>query len=304
MMPHTIPTASHWGAFSASVQDGRITTIRPFANDPDPSPIIYGTPDAVHGRTRIDRPYVRKAWLNGDRAGGSPRGQDPFVPVDWDTATRLVAGEIARVRDEHGPASIFGGSYGWSSAGRFHHAKTQLQRLLSAAGGFTTSLMSYSYAAAQALMPHVTGDMEAVVGATVDWRAIAANARIMLCFGGIPLRNGQIINGGGGQHDMGPWLRHTAAAGVRLVNISPMRSDMPVDVPAEWLPIRPGTDTALMLGLAYVLITGGHVAAAFLDRCTIGYDRLRAYVLGHPDGIPKTPVWAAAETGKIGRAHV
>ena len=137
MMPHTIPTASHWGAFSASVQDGRITTIRPFANDPDPSPIIYGTPDAVHGRTRIDRPYVRKAWLNGDRAGGSPRGQDPFVPVDWDTATRLVADEIARVRDEHGPASIFGGSYGWSSAGRFHHAKTQLQRLLSAAGGFT-----------------------------------------------------------------------------------------------------------------------------------------------------------------------
>ncbi len=296
-MPDTIPNASHWGAFSASVQDGRITGVRPFAQDPDPSPIIYGTPEAVHGQVRIDRPYVRKGWLNGDRAGGTPRGQEPFVPVDWDTATRLVADELARVRDSFGPASIYGGSYGWSSAGRFHHAKTQLQRLLSTAGGFTTSLMSYSYAAAQALMPHIVGDMECVVGTTVDWRAIAANAQIMLCFGGIPLRNGQIINGGGGQHDMGSWLRHAAASGVRLVNISPMRSDMPADVRAEWVPIRPGTDTALMLAMAHVLITEGQVATEFLDRCTIGYDRLRAYVLGEADGLPKTPAWAAAETG-------
>jgi biotin/methionine sulfoxide reductase len=292
-MPDTIPTASHWGAFSALVQDGRITGVRPFAQDSAPSPIIHGTAEAVHGKNRIDRPYVRRGWLNGDRAGGTPRGQDRFVAVDWDVATRLVAGEIGRVRDEHGPASIFGGSYGWASAGRFHHAKTQLQRMLSVTGGFTTSLMSYSYAAAQAIMPHVVGDMDCVVGATVDWRAIAANARVMLCFGGVPLRNGQIINGGGGQHDMGFWLRHAAASGVRLVNISPDRRDMPADVPAEWVPIRPGTDTALMLAMAHVLITEGLVDAQFLDRCTIGYDRLRAYILAEN----LTPTWASAITG-------
>lgn len=289
--------ASHWGAFTAAVQGGRITEIHPFAGDPDPSPIIYGTAEAVHGRTRIDRPHVRKGWLDGDRAGGTLRAQDPFVPVDWDTATRLVAGELSRVRDDFGPASIFGGSYGWSSAGRFHHAKTQLQRMLAVAGGFTTSLMSYSYAAGQAIMPHILGDMSSVVGPVTDWRAIARHARVMLCFGGIPLRNGQIINGGGGEHDMGPWLRHAAKAGVRLINISPVKADMPADVPAEWIPIRPTTDTALMLALAHVLITEDRVDHGFVERCTSGYDRLRAYVLGESDGTPKTPAWAAAETG-------
>ncbi len=147
---NAIPNVSHWGAFTAETQNGRITGIKPFADDPDPSPIIYGTAEAVHGRMRIDRPYVRKAWLAGDRAGGTMRGEDAFVPLDWDTATRLVAEEIARVRDTHGAASIFGGSYGWSSAGRFHHAKTQIQRFLAAAGGFTGSFGSYSYACAQA----------------------------------------------------------------------------------------------------------------------------------------------------------
>jgi len=292
-----IPNVSHWGAFTAEVRDGRIQTVRPFADDPDPSPIIHGTAEAVHGPMRIDRPYVRKGWLNGDRAGGTLRATGPFVPVDWDTATRLVAGEIARVRDTHGPASLYGGSYGWSSAGRFHHAKTQVQRFLAASGGFTSSIGSYSYSCAQALLPRIVGDTDCLVSPIVDWRAITRHARLMLCFGGIPLRNGQIINGGGGEHGMGPLLRNAAASGVRIVNISPIREDMPDDVPSEWVPIIPGTDTAMMLAMAHVLISEGLTNRDFLDRCTIGYDRLRAYVLGESDGVPKTPTWAAAETG-------
>lgn len=291
------PHVSHWGAFTAETADGRITTIRPFAEDPDPSPIIYGTPEAVHGRLRIDRPYVRKGWLAGDRAGGTMRGEEPFVPVDWDTATRLVAGEVARVRDTFGAPSIFGGSYGWSSAGRFHHAKTQVQRFLAAAGGFTGSFGSYSYACAQALLPRIVGDTDCLVAPIVDWRAIARHAKLMICFGGVPLRNGQIINGGGGLHDMGPWLRAARDNGVRLINISPVKSDMPDDVPAEWVPIIPGTDTALMLAIAHVLITENRIDHAFLDRCTIGFAPLRDYVLGTADGVAKTPDWAQGETG-------
>jgi biotin/methionine sulfoxide reductase len=250
----------------------------------------------VHAANRIDRPYARKGWLDGDRAGGTLRGDDKFVPLDWDTATRLVADELRRVRETHGAPSVFGGSYGWSSAGRFHHAKTQVQRMLSATGGFTTSLTSYSHGAAQVLLPHVMGDFACCVGPVTDWRSICAHAKLMLCFGGIALRNGQIQNGGGGTHEMGLWLRRAAAAGVRLVNVSPLRADMPDDVPAEWVPIRPGTDTALMLAMAHVLIAEGRLDQAFLDRCTTGFDRVRGYVLGEADAIAKTPDWAAAIT--------
>ena len=296
-MNETTPHAAHWGAFDTVVRDGRIVDVRPFARDPAPSPIIHGTADAVHAANRIDRPYVRKGWLNGDRAGGTLRGNEPFVPLDWDTAVTLVAQELARVREAHGAASVFGGSYGWASAGRFHHAKTQMQRMLAATGGFTDALTSYSNGAAQTLLPHVVGGTESVAGPLVDWRAIAQHAKLMLCFGGIAVRNGQMINGGGAVHDMGHWLRHAAQAGVRLVNISPQRCDIADDIACEWLPIRPGTDTALMLAMAFVLIAEGRVDRDFLDRCTVGFDQLAAYVRGETDGVAKTPDWAAAETG-------
>ena len=253
-MNQVTPHTSHWGAFDAVVQNGRIVDVRPFARDADPSPIIYGAADAVHAANRIDRPYVRKGWLNGDGSGGTPRGNDPFVPLDWDQATRLVADELTRVRDAHGPASVFGGCYGWSSAGRFHHAKTQVQRMLAATGGFTNSVTSYSHAAAQMLLPHVVGDFDCALGPIADWRGIARHAKLMICFGGIALRNGQVTNGGGGVHEMRHWLRQASQAGVRLVNVSPQRCDMPDEIACEWLPIRPGTDTALMLAMAYVLI--------------------------------------------------
>lgn len=296
-MTELYPHAAHWGAFTAEVADGRLLAARPFPGDPNPPALLASMPDAVHAPTRIDRPHVRRGWLHGDRRGGTPRGGEAFVPVDWDTAVRLVAGEVARVRDAHGPAAIFGGSYGWASAGRFHHARTQLHRLLSVAGGYTGQLTNYSYAAGMTLMPHIVGTNDVITGPVVEWRDIAAHAKLLLCFGGILLRNGQITAGGSGRHEMATWLDRAARAGVRIVNISPVRGDMPDFAGAEWLPIRPGTDTALMLGMAHVLFAEGLADAAFLARCTVGWERVRAYVLGETDGLAKTPEWASAETG-------
>ena len=296
-MTDEIHHAAHWGAFTGVVKDGRLVRVVPPAGDPAPSMILQGMADAVHSPVRIDRPHVRKGWLDGDRGGGTQRGAEAFVPVTWDAAIRLVAGEVARVRDSHGPASIFGGSYGWASAGRFHHAQSQLHRLLASAGGYTGQVTNYSYAAGMTLMPHIVGGMEIVDRPVVAWRDIVANARVLVCFGGITLRNGQVNAGGGARHDMGVWLRRAAAAGVRIVNISPIRADVPADVACEWWPIRPGTDTALMLALAQVLVAEALVNTAFLARCTVGYERLRDYVTGATDGIAKTPEWAAAETG-------
>jgi biotin/methionine sulfoxide reductase len=289
--------AAHWGAFTATVEHGRLTDVQPPPTDPAPPPILQGMADALHSPLRIDRPHVRRGWLRGDRQGGTPRGADPFVPISWDDATRLVAAELQRVRDQHGPASIFGGSYGWASAGRFHHAQSQLHRLLASAGGYTGQVTNYSYAAGMTLMPHIVGSMEIVDRPVIAWRDIIAHAKILICFGGITLRNGHVNAGGGARHEMGLWLRRAAQAGIRIVNISPIRADMPGDVPAEWWPIRPTTDTALMLALAHTLITEGRTDEAFLATHTTGYAQLRSYILGQTDNTPKTPAWAATETG-------
>lgn len=56
-----VPHHSHWGAFSAVVEDGKVIGAVPFDFDPDPSPLIESIPDAVHSPLRIGRPMVRAA---------------------------------------------------------------------------------------------------------------------------------------------------------------------------------------------------------------------------------------------------
>ncbi len=297
-MTEPLHHAAHWGAFTGVVENNRLKSIIPPPGDPAPPPILQGMPAALHSPLRIDRPHVRKGWLNGDRKGNTPRrGTEPFIPISWDTATSLVAAEIARIRDSHGARSIFGGSYGWASAGRFHHAPSQLHRLLASAGGYTGQVTNYSYAAGMTLMPHIVGGMDIVDRPVIAWPDIIAHAKILVCFGGITLRNGQVNAGGGARHEMGLWLRRAAAAGIRLINLSPIRADMPPDIQTEWWPIRPGTDTAMMLALAHVLIAENRIDQHFLARCTTGYSQLRDYITGKADGIAKTPEWAATETG-------
>lgn len=78
---------------------------------------------------------VRSGWLeHGPRSNGGGRGVEPFVPVSWDRAFELVATELQRVKDTHGNKAIYGGSYGWASAGQFHHALSQIHRFLNQIG--------------------------------------------------------------------------------------------------------------------------------------------------------------------------
>ncbi len=289
------PHSSHWGAFDAVVENGRVVAVRPFGRDPFPGSLIQATPDVVHAPSRIDRPYVRQGWLKGERRG-SARGGDAFVPLSWDQVVRLVAEETSRVRGEHGHASILGGSYGWSSAGRFHHARTQLHRFLGLGGGFTTQVTNYSYGAGMTLMPHVVGTNDIIQGPVTDWASITKHAKLMICIGGLPLKNGLVTAGGAGAHEYVPLMKQAAEAGVRFVNISPFKGDVADFLGAEWIPIRPGTDAALLLGMAHTILEAGEEDRDFLARYTVGWDRLRAYMLGEMDGQAKTAEWAAPIT--------
>ena len=287
------PHAAHWGYFDAVVENGRVVGTRPFSRDPFPGSLIDAIPDLVHAPSRIDRPHVREGWLRGERRGAA-RGRDRFVPVSWDRATRLVAEEVARTRAEHGDASILGGSYGWASAGRFHHARSQLHRFLGLGGGYTSQVTNYSYGAGMTLMPHVLGTNDPVTGPATDWRSITANARLMLCFGGLPLKNGLVTAGGAGAHEYAPLMQQAVRAGLRFVNISPNRGSAADFLGAEWVPMRPGGDCAMVLAMIQAIVAAGLEDQGFLARCTTGWDRLRAYIMGEAeDGVAKTPEWAA-----------
>ncbi len=271
----------------------------PFADDPDPSPIGRSIPEVVHHACRVGQPMVRKSWLErgpGRRRGG--RGTEPFTPVSWEEALDLVAGELRRVRESFGNSGIFGGSYGWASAGRFHHAQSQLHRFLNQLGGYVRSVNTYSFAAAEVIVPHVFGyDWGAVRNGTTSWPVIAKHAELVVSFGGIPLKNTQVSAGGLSKHATRGWLQRCKENGVEFVNISPVRDDAADFLLAEWLAPHPNTDTALMLGLAHALVHEGLHDQTFLDRYCIGFESFRVYLMGEQDGRPKDPEWAAALCG-------
>ena len=127
-------TSSHWGAFEVVTAGERIVAVKPFAEDPNPTSIPEILPAAVHHRSRVARPSLRRGWL--ERRDRSGRGSDDFVALPWDEALDIAAAELDRVRKTHGNGAIFGGSYGWASAGRFHHALSQVHRFLNAIGGY------------------------------------------------------------------------------------------------------------------------------------------------------------------------
>ncbi|MEX6665972.1 molybdopterin guanine dinucleotide-containing S/N-oxide reductase [Pseudomonas sp. W2-17] len=294
-------TSLYWGAYRPRVVDGRLQAMDPVEWDADPSPIGSSIPGTIDSATRIRRPALRRSFL--ERFDDHPalrnphlRGNEAFVEVPWDVALDLVATELTRVKAEHGNQAIFGGSYGWGSAGRFHHAQSQLHRFLNSCGGYVYSVDSYSLGAGRVLMPHIVGNMDWLLAAHTSWQNLAEHCELFFAFGGLPLKNAQCSPGGASDHLVSNGIRSMSDAGVQFVNVSPLRDDLTGPQRNEWLAVRPGTDTALMMALCWVLVDEGLHNVDFLRRYTVGHERFIEYVLGAVDGVAKTPEWAAALT--------
>jgi anaerobic dimethyl sulfoxide reductase subunit A len=96
--------------------------------------------------------------------------------------------------------------------------------------------------------------------------------------------------------------------GARVVCIDPRHTLSAASLADEWIPIRPGTDTAMMSAMAYVMITENLIDADFIRTHCLGFDGSQMpigsedaesyidYILGTRDGIPKSPEWAEAIT--------
>ena len=290
-------TLTNWGAYEVETDGREITAVHPFAKDPDPSPI--GQSLKAVRRSRVERPAIRESWFrHGPGSRPELRGREPFVEVDWDVALDLLAAELDRVRTEHGNRAIFGGSYGWASAGRFHHAQSQIHRFLNSIGGYTYSVDDYSIAAGHVITPHVFGlSFDEYMDEQPHFVEISEHTELVVAFGGMPIKNSQVQYGGQGRHMLNSRLETCRDRGVRFVNLSPLAEDFIEAVEAEWVPVRPSTDTALMLGLAHSLVIAGLEDENFLDTYCTGWDRFRSYLLGESDGIAKSAEWAGHISG-------
>ncbi len=294
-MAHGPTSLTHWGAFTATIESGDIASATPFDGDTDPSPLLGNLPGSIRHRSRIATPAVRRGWLRDGPGPSTQRGADEFVAVSWDELTELLARELRRVVDTHGNEAIYGGSYGWASAGRFHHAQSQVHRFLKLLGGYTFSRHSYSLGATGVIMPRVMGSHDDLFKRSTQWDVIVEHTDLLVCFGGLALKNTGINHGGTTAHPARDALRRFRDRGGRIVSFSPLRDD--VDGDCEWHAAVPGTDVAIMLALAHVLATESLVDRDFLSTHCTGYERFERYLLGVDDGVPKSPQWASPICG-------
>jgi biotin/methionine sulfoxide reductase len=288
---------AHWGAYRTEVEDGAVVAVHPWPRDPDPSPLLGNIAGGLRHPARIATPAVRAGWLDHGPGPTARRGAEPFVPVSWATATELLARELRRVYGDHGPQAVFGGSYGWASAGRFHHAQSQLHRFLNVLGGYVRAEHTYSNGALTVIMPRVVGSVRAYLDRATAWSVVERHTELLVCFGGIPLKNTMVTPGGASRHPTRDHLRAAKARGAEFVLVSPLRDDLPAFTGAEWLPVVPGADVPLMLGLAHTLVAEGRHDRPFLERYCVGFERFERYLLGTEDGQPKTPEWAERLSG-------
>ena len=225
------------------------------------------------------------------------RGTDEFVAVGWDAVLDRLAAELARVYGGPGPEAVFGGSYGWSSPGRFHHAQTQVHRFLNSLGGYVRSVNTYSIGTSEVVLPRIFGRRGDLLRSFTAWPLIAAHTELLVCFGGIPAKNLAVAPGGVTRHRSVGHLTEMVRRGGEVVLAGPDRADHPAGLPARWLPLRPGTDVALMLALCRVLVAEGLHDAGFLATHCAGADEALAYLDGSADGVEKSPRWAEGICG-------
>ena len=289
--------STHWGTYETSKKNGNNIKINKWSKDPDPSNFGLGFLKAARSDLRIDQPYIRKEWLQNRDNKKNLRGLDEFVPVSWEEAIEITSSELQNIKNEFGNNSIYAGSYGWASAGRFHHAKSQLNRFFNLFGGFSSSFQSYSYAAAQTLLPHVVGhDLYSFLDEHNTWNTLEKECDLIVMFGGMPLKNSQVSAGGVGKHTTELALKKCIESGTKFINISPNANDSAKFLNAKQISIIPNTDTALMLSLAYILITSNNYNQKFIEEYTNGFNEFKSYVLGEKNNKPCTPEWASSIT--------
>ena len=305
------PTSAHWGSYYAEVNNNKLIAMHPYEKDKNPSSIANGIIDAIDDELRIKVPHIRKGYLKEIRKekldsknyitgkrSREKRGSDKFVPITWEEAFEITAFELKRIKSDHGNKAFFAGSYGWGSSGRFHHPQSQLHRFFNSYGGYTKSVNTYSYAASETIMPHVIGlSYRQFLDTHTDWNNIRDNSEVILMFGGLPLKNSQVNSGGVGKHTTKEYLLSCKKKGIQFINISPMEMEADIITNSDWIQIRPGTDTALMLAIAFILETESLADKAFLNKYCTGYEIFVKYLKGTSDGKAKTPYWASKITG-------
>lgn len=249
------------------------------------------------GEDRIKYPMKRKHWQPGG-VDYHPelRGQDEWERISWDEAVGYVADEVKRVFEQFGSRSFLGVS--WDGL-----------PYASYLGGSVGIMATGSRGSARLAPAHLGAEHDGC-----DVKRGQANDRFDLMYNA---ENVVLYSFNPAWNAMGSPMWHFMKAkenGATFTVVGPDYNMTASMLEADWIPVRPGTDTAFLLAVAYEMLRldeeGGNVVDwDFLHKYTVGFDaesmpanaasaeNFLGYVKGEYDGVPKTPEWATKICG-------
>lgn len=249
------------------------------------------------GIDRMKYPLKRISWKPGD-PHGDLRGKEGYERITWDEALDYVAGELKKAYENYGPRSVYVPTS--LSGSRFAYGP-----LLNACGGYLniSDTVSYGTYTADTDMLGISWGAECKVNDRLD---LIENAEIVVLYAQNPAWG---ANGN-------PTYNFRAARerGAEFVYVGPERNASAAMLDAHWVPVKPGGDTAFLIGVAGEMLKldeqkGGIVDWDFLHKYCIGFDaqsmpegaatteNFRGYLEGKYDGVVKDAAWASAICG-------
>ena len=285
-----LTSADSEGLINVHVKDGRIFRLSSL-NYPEneAAPMALNWHHRVYAPDRILYPMVRRDWKPG---GGNPmtRGVPSYRRVSWAEAFDLVARELERVKGRYRNEAILGSVIGgWQTAGNLHTKVGQVSRFLGLYGGYTSLIGNKSYACWQWGAPYSWGQMYP----DDSMADTLANTTLFIFWASDPIDCLKVRAPSYAR--IREWVKTMKQRGIKLITIDPVYTET-AEISDEWIPIRPGGDSALMAAMAYVMISENLYSKAFVDTYTYGFEPFRQYVMGETDKQPKTPEWAARLT--------
>jgi anaerobic dimethyl sulfoxide reductase subunit A len=225
--------------------------------------------DIVYAPDRLTKPLKRIG----------ERGEGKFHPVSWEAALETVTKELQRVKNAYGHSAIFLMDYS-GSVSPLQGMRKAARRFFSLFGGCGTwwGITSYEAGLFSSLVTFGT----AFTGTTRD---NFSHSRLILLWGFDPVVT-----------RFGPdtlyYLGQAKRSGARIICVDPRLNHAGKALAEQWIAVRPGTDTAMMIAMAHVMITEDLYDRRFIETYTHGFEKFADYVLGKEDGLAKTPEWA------------